>query len=341
VSGRASSPRFGRWPRPTGLGIRAAVFYLVLWGAFLAAPYQNLAFGMLLFAGAIGVVAFFGNMRSLRRLRYVGLRLPIAPANEIRTIRLELGIGSLPIGWTLELRDEQSQSTIRFALDPERGTVQALSIEPQERGVRHFARASILSQHPFGLFQTRQQIDTELELVTPPSPWHLGEMDSGRSLDELLGLPMAQPGPGQPTSVRDFREGDDPKRLDWRATARRGDLVVKDHEELARPGGEVVLDRRCEPELLEDALSLVMGLAQTRRAHDEAFTLGTQGSLATYGADQHSWAELDRLLAELEVLPEDAPSPPTASPETLLLPRALTQAQLQLPWREHEEDPHG
>ncbi|PIE23574.1 MAG: hypothetical protein CSA62_06965 [Planctomycetota bacterium] len=309
------------------MGAKGLVFYGILWGAFLAAPYQNLAFAMLVSGAALGVVALLSNARSLSKLRFVSLRTPNAPAGQARKLRLEINGARPLLGVSILLEGEED--TLKVPLPHDEARQLKLELPGQERGILRWQRIVFESRHPFGLFRSRRIFAEPGELVTPPSPYEVENDLRGQSLDDLLGTPIAEPGLGEPSSVRDFREGDDPLRLDWRATARRGDLVVKDREQLMRPGSEVVLDRRCGEGDLEDALSLIMSLARQRQANNETLTLGTQGSLATYGQDHQTWSQLERLLAELDCLPPEAQAPPANSPETLQLP-AQRQEELRV-----------
>lgn len=51
-------------------------------------------------------------------------------------------------------------------------------------------------------------------------------------------------------SVREYVAGDEPRRIHWRATARAGQLMVRDYVDPAQPRFTVVLD--CDPSALDD-----------------------------------------------------------------------------------------
>ena len=54
--------------RPTGLGIKALLFYLLLVGAFLATPYSNLFFLLLVFLTVLGVCNIWWTHRNVAGL---------------------------------------------------------------------------------------------------------------------------------------------------------------------------------------------------------------------------------------------------------------------------------
>jgi uncharacterized protein (DUF58 family) len=129
-------------------------------------------------------------------------------------------------------------------------------------------------------------------------------------------------GSDQPSGLREFRDGDELRAVHWRATARRGALVVKEWEGDAARGLEVVLDRRCAAAELEDALSLISALALVARDDKESLTVHTQGTSSTHGGDHAPWDALFRLLATVQAVPDGGPAPPAASPAVLRLPLA-------------------
>lgn len=128
----------------------------------------------------------------------------------------------------------------------------------------------------------------------------------------------ADPGPpSQPDQVaglREYRAGDDARRVHWRGSARRGALVVHDLDADARPAPEVVLDRRCASAVLEARLSAIVSLALRARQEQAALTLNTQGLVRTFACDRADLDALLRVLAGLEPLPLDAAAPARMTP---------------------------
>ncbi|MEM7307445.1 MAG: DUF58 domain-containing protein [Planctomycetota bacterium] len=311
--------------RLTRFGFYGFVFYVVMFGAFFASPYSNLfflllAFLTLLFGG--GTVAAFRNLRgveaSIEELApvptdaaeplVVRVRAP-RPARFQLVARLRLGGGHELTGH-LDLLDGEGQLGVDVAGLP--------------RGCYSIEAAWLESMHPFGLIRRRRELAASGELAVYPSPRSLLEgRSAAEALDDLLGGDHAA-GEAQPSGLRDHRDGDGLRRVHWRASARRGRLVVQEWEGAGGNGLEVVLDRRCEPDELEQALASISAMVQLARTNKETLRLHSQDVSATFGEGQRPFAEALRFLAGAQALPASAPPPPAVSPSVARLPRALS-----------------
>lgn len=81
-------------------------------------------------------------------------------------------------------------------------------------------------------------------------------------------------------SLREYVRGDDPRTLDWKATARRGSLIVKQFElerrqnvVIAIDAGRLMTQKVGERERLDYALTAALLLADVARVHDDAVGL--------------------------------------------------------------------
>ncbi len=105
---------------------------------------------------------------------------------------------------------------------------------PRVRGDRAFGPLAALARSPWGLLRRRvlsgagdsvRVLPDTSRFLTPEAlrPWAL--------LASLGVKPVRQRGEGTEfESLRDYVPGDDPRRIDWRATARRGRLVTRLHQ---------------------------------------------------------------------------------------------------------------
>jgi uncharacterized protein (DUF58 family) len=111
---------------------------------------------------------------------------------------------------------------------PARGsTVLDLNVPTQRRGRLRLGRLVVSTYYPLGLFYAWCYLDTEAECLVyprPSSPWtpppgasERGQQDGehGRGIDDFVGL-------------RNYRSGDPPKHLHWRALARGQGLLTKE-----------------------------------------------------------------------------------------------------------------
>jgi len=162
----------------------------------------------------------------------------------------------------------------RVSLRPGSGTVLTTPLTPFRRGVRRAGAVTVRSLGPLRLAARQATIELPGEVTVLPrfsSRRHLPSRIA--RLRELDGRTSVQVR-GQGTefdSLREYVRGDDVRSLDWRATARRGDLVVRTwrperdrrvvvvvdsgRTSAARVGDEPRLDTAFEAALLLGALA--------------------------------------------------------------------------------------
>lgn len=182
--------------------------------------------------------------------------------------------------------------------------------------------ARIVSTWPLGLWMARRAVPAPAEVVVYPAPLALATSRGGSGgVGELYDMLGAAQGFLQPSELREYRPGDELRLVHWKASARRGTLVIKEWEGGTGSGHEVVIDRRAKGEELEEGLSAVSALARAAKEQKEVLTVHSQGLSATFGGAHRPWRELLRFLAVAEPLPLDGPPPPPVSPAVLRLPR--------------------
>ncbi|MEN8185421.1 MAG: DUF58 domain-containing protein, partial [Myxococcota bacterium] len=107
-------------------------------------------------------------------------------------------------------------------------------VRPSRRGDRSFGRLVVLTRSPLGLFRLRQLgPGTDVLRVYPDTAALLRPeaLDPRRALAALGVRPAPRRGEGMEfESLRDYVAGDDPRRLDWAASARRGRPIVRLHQ---------------------------------------------------------------------------------------------------------------
>jgi uncharacterized protein (DUF58 family) len=305
--------------RPTSLGIKAALFYIVLLAAFFAAPYANLFFLLLAFLTIQALVSYVACRRNLTGVRAIVDELDPVPAHTGAPVSVTLHGGNrtrFALGIRLELEDQPPLVLAGGVVKGE--TRVAGRVPPLPRGVYPVKRASLFTTWPLGLYRLFTPVRAPAELVVYPAPAQLtGEGNAG-----IGDVYSALGGEGflQPSALREYRPGDELRLVAWKASARRGSFVIKEWEGGSGAGHEAVLDRRTDPESLEQALSLLSALSLAAKEQKDLLTLHSQGLSATFGRQRRPWRELLTFLARAEALPADAPAPPAVSPDVLRLP---------------------
>ena len=138
--------------------------------------------------------------------------------------------------------DDDSQCAPVFAVRVPPGGALTLhtTVTMPRRGRHKLPHAVVATRFPFGLFVKRRDLATPPEILVYPRVHHLAPQlgdsaragqgeDSGRvsRIGEFLGL-------------REYRDGDDPRRIYWPAFARLRRPVVREHE--AQGDTQIVLD---------------------------------------------------------------------------------------------------
>ncbi|WP_062465062.1 DUF58 domain-containing protein [Demequina soli] len=114
-------------------------------------------------------------------------------------------------------------------------------LEPTRRGRWLLGPALARAADPFGLAWTDRPVGQALEIaVWPPV------VDLAASAGELMGVAdRAHAGARTPAaddaSLRDYREGDDLRRVHWASSARRGTLLVRSEEQQGRTAATILL----------------------------------------------------------------------------------------------------
>ncbi|GAB3542887.1 DUF58 domain-containing protein [Actinopolyspora lacussalsi] len=168
------------------------------------------------------------------------------------TVRLWLSSRSgMPVGAT-ELTDSVPSTLggdAHRALDrsPGRdGTTVEYTIHAELRGVHRIGPLRCRSGDPFGLSAFDRELLNTTRLTVVPRVFELTGLPAG------FGTGTGEPGSGRAragegtddSTVREYRQGDDIRRVHWKTTARRDELMVRTEERPERGGTTVLLDQR-------------------------------------------------------------------------------------------------
>lgn len=120
-----------------------------------------------------------------------------------------------------------------LALPPGRATRFGYALTPRRRGDRALGRAVVLERSPLGLLRRRAETAGDDVLRVFPDAARLFRreaLDARLAFATLGARPSRRRGDGSEfESLREWTPGDDPRHLDWAASARRGRPIVRLH----------------------------------------------------------------------------------------------------------------
>ncbi len=321
----------------TLFGVRSLVFYVAVVVAYVSAPYVNLFFLLLAFLTLHWILAFVWTAGSLRGLTVQIDKLPAVVADTPAKVpaRFHAERSRLfDINASLLLDVPGCKRPLRASggVPVLKGRAQSsVAVPGLPRGIYSVLRAEAWSSYPFGLLKRRLLIeDAPAEVVVFPRPTSVSDASGGRTAEDfirdMLGSNVSGEGDMQPSGLRDRREGDSLRSVHWRASARRGKLVVLEWEGGGGEGLEVVLDRRCSAEDLDEALGDLSALVQFARDGKEVLAVRSQDLSMTFGEGHEAFDRALYFLAGAGPVPSDGPAPPAVSPTVLRLPRRSVSA---------------
>ncbi|MEN9214944.1 MAG: DUF58 domain-containing protein [Gloeomargarita sp. DG02_4_bins_56] len=144
-----------------------------------------------------------------------------------------------PVGWTV------SPEVITVRLAPQ--TVQELSyrVRPEKRGEFPWQRLTVWQLTPWGLAWDHWRVGTPRKVAVYPDLLTLRALSIRLTLagSGTLRRQRQWAGGTEFTELREYRTGDDPRLVDWKATARRGRPLVRVLEPEQEQTVLILLDR--------------------------------------------------------------------------------------------------
>ena len=158
-------------------------------------------------------------------------------------------------------------------------------LKPPRRGVFKIGPLAVAYSDPFGLAVGFMTIGGKDELIVTP---HVTELPlSGVWLEAPDGAARLVQASGVGNTddlmTREYRRGDALRRVHWRASARHGELMVRQEEQRAYPEATIVIDTR-EAGYRDHAASQT--ISRVSGAYSEAFEWAV-GMLASLGVHLH------------------------------------------------------
>ncbi|MFC4856269.1 DUF58 domain-containing protein [Actinophytocola glycyrrhizae] len=126
------------------------------------------------------------------------------------------------------------------------GTRLRYHVQPMLRGIQQLGPLKATITDPFGLAEFERELAHSSRLIVVPRVVKLAGVPGGSGLgsgDD--GSVRLNAGQGEDDAiVRPYRQGDDLRKVHWRSTAKRDEMMVRVEERPWRGGTTVLLDRR-------------------------------------------------------------------------------------------------
>jgi uncharacterized protein (DUF58 family) len=168
-----------------------------------------------------------------------------------------------------------------------------LKIAAQRRGRWHAPPLRLTSTAPFGLFRTWTWLSPGLSTLVYPRP--VGTLPLPDSPGDEGGSSGMSSDDEELAWLRDFREGDSPRQVAWKAYARGASLLVREYRGRTMVARDFDFAALQDPDLEARLSQLARWCADAAR-HGEAWTLRLPGSAPLAGqGEQH----LERCLRQL------------------------------------------
>jgi len=155
-------------------------------------------------------------------------------------------------------------------------------VQPPRRGIFEIGPLDVSLTDPFSLVHGDAALDGVHTLIVTPQLVALP--DAGLSFTAGDGharlVQRSASGNDDDLMTREYRRGDALRRVHWRASARHGELMVRQEEQRARPEVRVVIDTR-------------------RTGYDDVITVPTRGQTAVLESETFEWTV--RMVASIGV----------------------------------------
>ena len=219
--------------------------------AFLVGQQDVLRLG--LFVLGLPILAAFWTMRSRYRLAHSREVVPPrAPVGEIAEVRLHVkNLSAWPT--TVLLLEDRLSYTLggrpRFVLDRvEAGGAREVTypLRSDVRGRYALGPLTVRVADPFGLCELSRAFTAADELIVTPVVHKLPEIGLGGEWaggGDTRSRSVASAGEDD-ASTREYRHGDDLRKVHWKSTARTGELMVRREEQPWQSRSTLILDTR-------------------------------------------------------------------------------------------------
>lgn len=170
---------------------------------------------------------------------------------------------------------EKSGFTVEIPLHSGKKEIE-IPIYSRYSGVRQLRAVRAEFPSMMYLFRTKKQLSIETEYVVMPTKLTLGGMGSvvsGVGNDELPDDDVKGNNSSQIREITDYKPGDRLQKIHWKATAKKGELMVKEYEGTLSDQVTIIMELVKDRQILEDILRLTYAIASIKIEEVQKITL--------------------------------------------------------------------
>ncbi len=212
---------------PTRAGL---IFALIIFAMLMGAMNynNNMGFALTFLLTGVGIISIYHCHRNLAGVcvHYLGGN-PVFVGDEMR-FQFALENQSPKSRWQMRV-DWDKNHEVCDRLSGESRQDLTLHLATRQRGIIEWPRIQLSTRYPLGLVRAWAWIDMALtELVYADPAEYADKTLAGESGQTISGADAG--GDDDFSGLRDYRIGDSPKHIDWKAMARSGETLVKEYK---------------------------------------------------------------------------------------------------------------
>lgn len=216
---------------PTGFGV---LYGCILFGMLLAGLNynNNLALALAFTLGSLAIVAMHFCHRNLAGIELHAVEAEALFAGQTGHLRLELVNASKLERFDIEVSADAADSVF-VSLPPGERVSCRVPVAAERRGRNRVARLSLVTRFPLRLFRAWCWGYDCTEFIAYPKP--IGDAAPPLIAPNASGRhDTPTPGDEDFAGLREYRRGDSPRSVSWKAFARTGQLLSKEYSGAAR-----------------------------------------------------------------------------------------------------------
>ncbi|WP_413560243.1 DUF58 domain-containing protein [Bdellovibrio sp. HCB209] len=234
---------------PTSFGVSFGLMDLVLF--FMAVGYaNNLIYIFFFFLTSVAVTGMVMTNRNVNAVDFDKLLPGDLFAGEEGKVRVQLVNKTNASSFEIEaVFDRKAKDAPQYTIEAEQDIVAMVSWTSPRRGLQELPRLRIQGAYPFGLLRAWKPINKPGATIVYPSRRGDSVFPVGSGADsvsESLGLFL---------NHKVYQSGDPVRRIDWKASARRSEVLIKKYEEPEKPALNFTWEQTAHIRDAEDRLS--------------------------------------------------------------------------------------